>query len=311
MIMMKRLTIYSTLAVVLMLSAAGCKDNRTVYSDREYVMFADTMSVNMIQREATTFRVPVTSTVACDYDRNFGVEIIDGASTAIERLHYRMSSSTVTIKAGERVADVEITADYDTLGDSDTLTIALRLLMPEAVRWELYGDRTKVKMVKAGTWQAEDFSGWCVVTSAFLYNYPGHNTSMQRLIWTEPHATEPRTVILRSFLYDGYDVSIRFKTDDASKPDITMDEDQMLGDSREIFYTVHGDGKVLAKASPYYNSYYNALSRFAIVYLYVHVMDLGDEYGVVDPYSMNMLEWVSDEEADRLQREEGLMKSPH
>lgn len=298
------------MAAVAILSAAGCQEARPTYADAEYIMFADEESVNIIQEGSRTFCVPVASTVACDYDRNVGVEVLDGKSSAIEGLHYTVASNTVTIKAGERVADVEITADYDRMESLDTLNVTLRLLVPESVKWDLYGDETNVKMVKAGTWEQKNFTGWCVVTSTFLYNYPGNNTSVQRLIYTEAHPTEPNTVILHSFLYDGYNVSIRFLTDDAAEPYVTMDEDQTLGDSREIFYTIHGDGKVLVKASPYYNSYYDALSNYVRLYLYVHVMDLGSEYGIVDPYSQCVLEWVSNEEADRLERENGLFKRP-
>ena len=307
---MKRLISYMTAAAAAAAAVAGCTESRTVYSDAEYVMFSDTASVHMIQEGARTFVVPVASTVACSYDRTFGVEIIDSKSSAVEGRHYTLASNTVTIKAGERVADMEVTADYEAMNDSDTLNIAMRLVIPESVKWDLYGTETNVKMVKAGTWSADRFTGWCVVTSAFLYNYPGNNTSMQRLIYTELHPTEENTVILHSFLYDGFDVSIRFRTENAAEPYVTMNEDQQLGDSREIFYTVHGDGKVLVKASPYYNSYFNALNNYAILYMYVHVTDLGDEYGVVDPYSMSMLEWVSDEEADRLERSEGMQKHP-
>ena len=307
---MKRLVSYIVLAAAAVTAAVGCAETHTVYSDAEYIMFSDTASLHMIQEGARTFTVPVASTVACDYDRTVGVEILDSKSSAVEGLHYTLASNTVTIKAGERVARMEVTGNYEALEESDTVNIALRLVIPESVKWDLYGDMTNVKLLKAGTWSADKFTGWCVVTSSFLYTYPGNNTSMQRLIYTEQHPTEENTVILHSFLYDGYDVSIRFKTDDTDKPHVTMDEDQELGNSREIFYTVHGDGHVLVKSSPYYISYFNALSNYVMLYIYVHVTDLGDEYGVVDPYSLNALEWVSDEEADRLEREEGLFKSP-
>lgn len=298
------------MAAALLLATAGCQESRPTYSDAEYVMFAEPASVNIIQEEACTFRVPVASTVACDYDRNFGVEVLDGKSKAIEGLHYRLASNTVTIKAGERAADVEITANYHEMKSLDTLNVMLRLVLPEAVKWDLYGDETDVKMVKAGTWKAEDFKGWCVVTSRFLYDYPGNNTDIQRLIYTEPHPTEQNTVILHSFLYDGYDVTIRFETDDPARPFVTMDEDQVLSDCQSVFWTVHGDDKLLVRISPYFASYYNALDKYALLYLYVHVMDLGEAYGIVDPYSLNSLAWVSDEEADRLEREEGMVKHP-
>ena len=82
----------------------GCKEEYKTYSDREFVMFADTAATYMVLQDKEYFSVPVTSTVACDYDRTFGVEIIDKGSNAIEGLHYALRSNTITIKAGQRAA---------------------------------------------------------------------------------------------------------------------------------------------------------------------------------------------------------------
>ena len=286
----------------------SCQEQHTTYSDVEYVMFADSVSVNMVQIDAATIEVPVASTVACDYDRNFAVEVVDSKTRAIEGRHYRLASNTVTIKAGERVANVLIQANYDALEASDTLNVALRLVMPESVKWDLYGDETDVRMVKSCPFVLEDFSGWCVVTSMFLYNYPGDNTSIQRLIRTEPHPTEENTVVLHSFLYDGYDLTMKFNTADPAEPWITMDEEQVLSDEASVFGQVHGDNHILATTSPYYHSYFNTCDRFVSLYLFVYVTDLGDLVGYVDQASYQVLEWVSDEEADRLEREEGMIK---
>ena len=307
---MKR--IHTCIYMALLVAAAtawSCQEQRTIYSDAEYVMFADSVSVNMVLDDATTISVPVASTVACNYDRNFGVEIIDRKSKAIEGLHYRLASNTVTIKAGERVAHVEVLPNYQELASKDTLNIALRLVMPDAVKWDLYGTETNVRLVKSCPLVLEEFEGWCVVTSMFLYDFPGLNTSIQRLIYTEKHPTEANTVILHNFLYDGYDVTMKFNTDDPADPLITMDEDQVLSDEETVFGLVHGDNKILATASPYYRSYFMACDRYAMLYLYVYVTNLGDMVGVVDYGAYNVLEWVTDEEADRLEREDGLKKS--
>ena len=303
---MKRVPIiYMLLLAVAMWS---CQEQRSLYADAEYVMFADTVSVNMVQQEAHTIAVPVASTVACSYDRNFGVEVLDRKSKAIEGVHYRLASNTVMIKAGERVAHVLVEANYDALEAADTVNVALKLVMPEAVKWELYGDETDVRMVKSCPVLLEDYEGWAVVTSMFLYNYPGDNTSIQRLIRTEKHPTEANTIILHNLLYDGYDLTMKLDTADPAAPWITMDEDQVLSDEASVFGMVHGDNKILTTTSPYYRSYYAACGRYAVVYLYVYVADLGDLVGYVDQGSYTILEWVTDEEADRLVREEGMEK---
>lgn len=289
-------------------AAAGCKEQRTVYADAEYVMFADTSRVQMIPQHETTFTVPVASTVACNYDRNFGVEVIDSKSTAIENRHYRLESNTVTIKAGERVANLVVKADYDALEAADTVKIALRLVLPERVTWDLYGSETNVKLVKSCPFNLDDFTGWCMITSTFLYYYPGENPYMQRLILTQRHPTEENTVILKNFLYDGYDINIKFDPSDYANPRVTMDDGQLLSDERSVFGQINGDDHIWASASPYYTSYFSTCENFVSLYMYVYVEDLGDIIGVVDPYAYTLLEWVSDEEADRLEREEGLTK---
>ena len=296
------------LPIALAALSYGCRQERVTYSDAEYVMFADSISVNFVQRDAPAFSVPVASTVACPYDRTFGVEIMDGKSNAVEGLHYTLESNSVTIKAGERRADVVVRANYDALDAGDTLNIALKLVMPDAVRWDLYGDETNVKMLKSCPFTVEDFTGWCVVTSMFLYNYPGLNTSIQRLIYTERQNSEENAVILHNFLYDGYDVRLGFKTGNPAEPWVTLDDGQVLSDEQSVFGTMYGDNKILVSDSPYYHSLYNSCGRYLSLYLYVYVEDLGDMVGVVDPYAYNVLEWVSDEEADRLVREEGMEK---
>ena len=287
----------------------ACKETHTYYDDAEYVMFADTASVNMVQQDAGEIKVPVASTVACNYDRNFGVEILDRQSSAIEGKHYTIPSNTVTIKAGERVGYLTVNANYDALEATDTLNLRLQLVAPDKVKWDLYGDCTNVKMVKSCPFLLEDFEGWAVVTSLFLYNYPGDNTSIQRLIYTEKVPGQDNTIRLHNFLYDGYDIDMKLLTGNPAEPWITIEEDQVLSDEASVFGMVHGDNKILVTSSPYYNSYYETCNSFAVLYLYVYVEDMGEPIGYVDPAAYNIIEWVSDEEADRLEREEGMKKT--
>ena len=203
----------------------GCKEEYKTYSDREFVMFADTAATYMVLQDKEYFSVPVTSTVACDYDRTFGVEIIDKGSNAIEGLHYALRSNTITIKAGQRAANVEVRGLYDNIEPTDSLGFILKLVMPEQVNWNLYHDRTKVVMMKSCPYDVNDFTGWCVVTSLFLNQYPGiENTSLQRLIRTEKHPTEENMIILHDWLFSGYDVTIRLDPADPAEPLVTMDE---------------------------------------------------------------------------------------
>lgn len=309
---MKRI-ITALFATGLLAAFTGCKEEYTSYSDAEYVMFADTLSTHMVLEKQAYFTVPVSSTVACDYDRTFGVEIIDKGSNAIERYHYRLPSNTVTIKAGERSADVRVQGIYDNIGDTDSLGFILRLVLPEQLDWELYKEnrQTKVVMLKSCPYTIDDFTGWCVVTSMFLHEYPGMtNRSYQRLIHTEQHPTEENTIICRNWLFDGYDVTMHLDPSDPEHPVVTMDEDQVLSDEETVFGQVHGDNRILVTHSPLYDSYFNACQQYVSLWIEVGVTKLGSTEGVINNglvgHFYNIMEWVSDEEAERLQREEGM-----
>lgn len=303
MISMKNIYLF-LVATIATSMLASCAEEYVTYSDAEYVMFSETQSMNMILADNEYFGVAVASTVACDYDRTFGVEIVDKGSNAIEGKHYRLLSNSVTIPAGELATEVKVQGLYENIEPTDSLGFVLRLVMPEKLKWSLYedSDQTKVVMYKSCPFVRENFTGWCVVTSLLLRDYPGDNTSYQRLIRTEAHPTEENTVILRSCFYDGYDLTIRFHPEDAANPLVTMDKDQVLSDEASVFGQILGDNHILTTHSFYYPSYFNSCQRFVELWNHVYVENLGETIGTVGHY-YNILEWISDEEAERLQKE--------
>ncbi|MBQ2033734.1 MAG: DUF4984 domain-containing protein [Alistipes sp.] len=282
----------------------SCDEEYITYSDAEYVMFSEQQSTNMVLADNEYFGVAVASTVACGYDRTFGVEVVDKGSNAIEGKHYRLLSNSVTIPAGELAAEVKVQGLYENIEPTDSLGFVLRLVMPDKLKWNLYenSDQTKVVMYKSCPFVRENFTGWCVVTSLLLRDYPGDNLSYQRLIRTEAHPTEENTVILRSCFYDGYDLTIKFHPEDAANPLVTMDKDQVLSDEASVFGQILGDNHILTTHSFYYPSYFNSCQRFVELWNHVYVENLGEMIGTVGHY-YNILEWVSDEEAERLQKE--------
>ena len=297
---MKKLPIYILVALALF----SCKEQYTKYSDAEYVMFADSISTNMVQKEQSRFTVAVSSTVARSYDRTFGVEVVDAGSNAIEGKHYRLLTSSVTIPAGKLAADVEVEGIYDNIEATDSLGFQLRLVMPEQLKWSLYpnSDCTKVTMFKSCPFDRNTFTGYAVLSSLLLRDYPGENVSFQRLVYTEAHPTEEDMIIVRSAFYDGYDITLTLHSEDAAEPRITMDKDQVLSDEASVFGQILGDNHILGDDSPYYTSYFNTCQRFAVLWLRVYVENLGTTIGTVGNY-YNVIEWISDEEADRLKRE--------
>ena len=297
---MKKLPIYILVALALF----SCKEQYTKYSDAEYVMFADSISTNMVQKEQSRFTVAVSSTVARSYDRTFGVEVVDAGSNAIEGKHYRLLTSSVTIPAGKLAADVEVEGIYDNIEATDSLGFKLRLVMPEQLKWSLYkdSDMTKVVMYKSCPFDRNTFTGYAVLTSLLLRDYPGENMSYQKVIYTEPHPTEEDMIVLHDCFYNGYDITLTLHSEDAAEPRITMDKDQVLSDEASVFGQILGDNHILGDDSPYYTSYFNTCQRFAVLWLRVYVENLGTTIGTVGNY-YNVIEWISDEEADRLKRE--------
>lgn len=288
----------------MLLALYSCKEQYTTYSDAEYVMFADSLSTNMVEKSNSRFTVPIASTVARDYDRTFGVEVVDAGSNAVEGKHYRIVSNTVTIPAGKTSANVEVEGIYDNIGATDSLGFRLRLVMNSALKWDLYkdSDMTKVVMYKSCPYDRNNFTGYAVLSSLLLRDYPGENSSYQKVVYTEAHPTEPDMIIIRDAFYNGYDVTLTFDGADPAEPRITMDSDQVLSDEASVFGQILGDNHILGDDSPIYTSYFNSCQRFAVLWLHVYVEDLGQMIGTVGHF-YNILEWISDEEAERLKRE--------
>ncbi len=293
------------IAIAFLASVLGsCQERYVTYSDAEYVMFADTLATYPVQKDVEYFSIPVVSTVTRDYDRTFGVEIIDNGSNAIENLHYRLKSNTIVIKAGETRADVLVHGLYDNIEATDSLGFTLRLVMNDKLEMPLYGRETKAVLMKSCPFDINDFTGYCMLTSMFLYQY-SVTGSYQRLIYTEKHPSEENTIICRNWINDGYDVTMKFNSEDPMKPFVTMDRDQVASDEGSFFGTAHGDDKILVTNSALYDSIFYPCGNYLYIWTEMYVENLGQTVGTVGHF-YNIMEWVSDEEADRLKREEGM-----
>lgn len=301
---MKRILKYIALPFMAVSLLSACHERYVTYSDAEYVMFADTMATYPVQKDVEWFSIPVVSTVTRDYDRTFGVEVIDKGSNAIENVHYRLQSNTITIKAGENRADVMVHGYYDNIGDTDSLGFELQLVMNDKLEMPLYGKTAKAVLMKSCPFDINDFTGYCVLTSMFLYNY-SITGSYQRLIYTEKHPTEENMIICRNWINDGYDVTMTFHPEDPMSPLVTMDADQIASDEASFFGTAHGDDKILVRNSALYDSVFYPCGSYLYIWTEMYVENLGTSIGTVGHF-YNIMEWVSDEEAERLRVEEGM-----
>ena len=298
---MKQIIKYMTLAFLAVAALSSCKERYVTYSDAEYVMFADTLATYPVQDTVEYFSIPVVSTVIRDYDRTYGVEIIDKGSNAIENLHYRLQSNTITIKAGENRADVKVHGYYENIEATDSLGFTLQLVMDEKYVMPLYGNQTKAVLMKSCTFDVNDFTGYCVLTSMFLYNYSATGV-YQRLIKTEKHPTEQNMIICKNWINDGYDVTMTFNASDPMKPFVTMDPDQVASDEGSFFGISYGDDKLLVKNSSLYDSIFYPCGKYLYIWTEMYVEKLGEPVGTVGHF-YNIMEWVSDEEGERLLRE--------
>lgn len=298
---MKQIIKYMTLAFLAVAALGSCQERYVTYSDAEYVMFADTLATYPVQDTVEYFSIPVVSTVITDYDRTYGVEIIDKGSNAIENLHYRLQSNTITIKAGENRADVKVHGYYENIEATDSLGFTLQLVMDEKYVMPLYGKQTKAVLMKSCPFDINDFTGYCVLTSMFLYNYNATG-SYQRLVYTVKHPTEPNTIICRNWINDGYDVTMTFNASDPMKPFVTMDKGQVASDEGSFFGISYGDDKLLVTNSSLYDSIFYPCGRYLYIWTEMYVENLGVPVGTVGHF-YNIMEWVSDEEGERLKNE--------
>ena len=301
---MKQTIKYMTLAFLALILLNGCKERYVTYSDAEYVMFADTLATYPVQKDVEYFSIPVVSTVVKDHDRTFGVEIIDKGSNAIENLHYRLQSNTITIKAGENRADVQVHGYYDNIEATDSLGFTLQLIMADELEMPLYGKQTKAVLMKSCPFDINDFTGYSVLTSMFLYQY-SVTGRYQRLVYTEKHPTEENMIICRNWINDGYDVTMTFNTEDIMKPFVTMEQGQVASDEGSFFGIAHGDDKILVAGSSLYDSIFYPCGNYLYIWTEMYVENLGEPVGTVGHF-YNIMEWISDEEAERLRKEEGM-----
>ena len=296
---MKKIIRYIILSFVTMAALNSCEERYVTYTGAEYVMFADTLNIYPVQADKETFSIPVVSTVKRDYDRTFGVEVIDKTSNAIERKHYSIESNTVTIKAGETRADVRVRGHFDNIGEADSLGFTLQLVMDDNLVMPLYGKQTKAVLMKTGPFDIEKFTGYCVLSSMFLQQYD-MNGNYNRLVFTEKHPTMKNTIICRNWLKDGYDVTMTFNDSDALLPIVSMEKNQVASDQGSFFGTVYGEwgDKLLVTSSNLAQSIFYPLGGYLYIWTEISV----EEFGVVGHF-YNVMQWISDEEADRLKRE--------
>ncbi len=291
--MNKKIFLGMVASLVMLAGLTSCEEQRTVYGGPLYIMFADTLSVLGVENSEEVFDIHIAATQASDKDRTLAVEVVDKESSAIEGVHYTLESNTVVIKAGELATSVRVRAIYDNLTIDEDPTLVLRLITDDDVQWSLYeGNETKVILRKICPFDINAFTGYAVVTSTFLMDY---SIKDMRLITTEVDPEDSTAVILHDYFYDGYDMKVRFTTEDMLNPLIEMD-DQTMATTGEAFGTIYGDGMLHAYQPSSLVSYYSSCEKFIFQYMTVWVPGMAEGTNVVGTF-INAVEWISDDEA--------------
>ena len=296
-----------SMLALLMCAITSCGDaERPSYDGPNYILFSDTLTVLAVQNNEEVFDIPVAATEACSYDRTVAVEVIDKKSNAIEGKHYTIESNTITIKAGERAANVRIRGNYDAIAATDSLGLTLRLLTQKADQWDLYDKSYEAKVIlqKCCPFDINLFNGYAVLTSTYMQEFMPNVDN--RLIKAVIDPEEENTVIMKDFFYDGYDVKIRFTTNDILNPLIEMDE-QTFASTAEAFGTNYGDGYLHLYQPSSGVSYYSTCEQFIFQYFTLYVPGMAGN-NVVGTFA-SAIEWVSADEAKRLYLECSILVS--
>ena len=76
----------------------------------------------------------------------------------------------------------------------------------------------------------------------------------------------------------------------------------MASDEGSFFGTAHGDDKILVRSSGLNESLFFTCGSYLYLWAEIYVENLGEPVGTVGHF-YNIMEWISDEEAQRLRNE--------
>lgn len=288
---MKR--VYLTIAILcaVLTTFTACDNQDHVYEGPSYVLFADTLTVCPVAATGDLFAVDIASTRAYDYDRTFGVEVLQSASNAIEGYHYKIESYSVTIPSGSQTTAVHIRGIYDHIEETDSLGIKLRLVSLDDVEWDLYGIETKVRLQKVCPFVIENFTRYAVVESSFLTQFKPN--AKKRLIFTERVAGKENTVLLREMFAKNYDVELTFDTAKWQTPTASLRSGSIIGGTDEFLGSTYVENVLRIENYLTVPSTFNACQNKVRLYSTVYVKDVG----LLGNYE-TVVRWVSDEEAE-------------
>lgn len=282
------------LFALLSLIVVGCENERPIYEDRNFIMFsAESHTLGVIDNEEW-FEIPVSASRTAEVDRHVGVEVIITESSAIEDMHYEIESHTLTIKAGELATALRIRGIADALSPNAPVEVKLGLVLDEKDILSDYSTSTVVTLQRCCPFDINNFVGYAVLTSTWSMQYMNTDARLVRTYLDK----EEGVIAIDDMFYEGYDIRVKLSSEDRLNPIASLCGAQVLGTTGEAFGTIYGNGKLMVDNPMGSLSYYSTCENFLLLYTVMYV----DEVGTVGNY-INILEWISDEEAERIMRE--------
>ena len=175
------------------------------------------------------------------------------------------------------------------------LGITLNLVIEEDEVSEEHGTETEIYLHKCCPLDMNAFTGYAVLTSTWTMEFMNAESV---LVKTPLDETTPNTIVVESMYYEGYDIRLTLNADNRLEPLVEMPKAQVAGSTGEAFGTIYGNGKLMMEQSEESASYYSPCEGFVLQYVTMYV----EEVGTVGTFA-HVLEWISDDEAERIMRE--------
>lgn len=279
----------------LLLTFVGCSTDNTPSGDNMVSFAQESYTLGILDNEEW-FEIPISTSQPVGSKLNIGVEGLIAESSAIEDMHFVVESHTVTIPAGKNSAALRLKGIPEAIALNTPIGVKFRLLADNASTKNQISE-TSVTLQRCCPFDINNFTGYAVLTSTWSMQYMNSDSHLVR---THIDEEDANVVVIEDMFYDGYDIRIRLNSEDRLSPLAELCGDQVLGSTGEAFGTIYGNGKLMVTGLEEQNmvSYYSTCEGFLFLYTTMYV----EEVGIVGAFA-NIIEWVSDDEAERIMRE--------
>ncbi len=292
------------MALIASTLGSGCqKEGEEKITTPCYISFADDSYAFGVVDGEEWFEIPVIASSKVNANLSIGVEVIASASSAIQGEHFTLESTTLPIPKGKDRTSIRIKANPNNIAINEECVLTVRLVLEEANIGK-GATECSIMLRHCCPFDIECFEGYAVLTSTWCMQYMNCNS---RLVHSHVEPKE-NIVVIEDMFYEGYDIRIKLDNSDRLNPIAKLCGVQTLASTGDAFGTIYGDGKLLiTEASEYksatadlsgYVSFYSLCENFLMLYTVMYVEGVG-EVGMFG----NIVEWISDDEAERIMRE--------